>query len=605
MMDTRNHKGIYERANVDLTAIRNRLRSEFGSAVQSKEEISETVAQVDKVLQAHASEIHRLHSRIIFLQNQDRRLESYRACLSSLAAPIRKVPSEVLLRIFAHAASNTTNQITSKKLETLPALSISWVSSHWRRLAKSCPALWSHIRVDPHCATPTDDPILDLYLSLSQSHPLYVEFYGTSRDQTCQHQPIVDSLIACSDRWRSLNISHQQVFKSLVMGPNSLLPSHFPILEEIVLAQAGVSSSTVLDLFKNAPNLRRLTVRSISLTRIATHQFPWRQLTFFRAAELPQGTKEFLQTCCRLKEIQLEEPRSGAGLLNPQCVSGAVAPALEKLSITLCTMSAPTPPSDSMSLPEAVFTSLSCPNLTSLYLENKDLVHPRPWPKQSLHAFISRSSSSSFPSSSSSPLVSHQKLTTLTLLNFVLSDSKLLHLLQLLPALLHLTVADSNSETEPNDVSSPLTPVFFHRLHAFPCSSTNTVSPAIVRRLRSISFTYHGAAQNGFGDKEFVEMVSSRWAPSDGYGYRYAYAYGLDGSTSDHNSWDAYKDNIAMGNEEDEDGTACLRSVSIRFPNRKQDHTDEEVYQPLKHLEKAGMRVVVSWKNPLSERDSE
>jgi len=73
-----------------------------------------------------------------------------------------------------------------------------------------------------------------------------------------------------------------------------------------------------------------------------------------------------------------------------------------------------------------------------------------------------------------------------------------------------------------------------------------------------------------FDNKKFVDMVSSRWYPE-------AFAGGEQGSSNS-------------------DGeTACLRSVVMRFESRG---VDEEIYRPLKHLEEAGMRVVVIGKDP-------
>ncbi|KAE9384624.1 hypothetical protein BT96DRAFT_791463, partial [Gymnopus androsaceus JB14] len=103
------------------------------------------VLEVEKDLRDCESEIHRLRSRIIFLQNQHRRLEEYKASLRFLVSPIRKLPNETTLCIFDYACD--MNELTSKKLETMPTLAISMVCSRWRDLTKAYPILWSRLRI--------------------------------------------------------------------------------------------------------------------------------------------------------------------------------------------------------------------------------------------------------------------------------------------------------------------------------------------------------------------------------------------------------------------------------------------------------------------------
>ncbi|KAE9404510.1 hypothetical protein BT96DRAFT_813507, partial [Gymnopus androsaceus JB14] len=137
------------------------------------------LADVDKDLDECYAEIRHLQSRIVSIQNQSQHLKDYKACLHFLRSPICKLPNETVLRIFDYASD--MNDLTSKRVQKMPALAISSVCSHWRNLARSCPKLWSRIQITMW-STPrhlSGLPILDLYLISSQQAPLIIEFLGT------------------------------------------------------------------------------------------------------------------------------------------------------------------------------------------------------------------------------------------------------------------------------------------------------------------------------------------------------------------------------------------------------------------------------------------
>jgi len=192
-------------------------------------------------------------------------------------------------------------------------------------------------------------------------------------------------------------------------------------------------------------------------------------------------------------------------------------------------------------LANVVFASITCPALTSLFVE-AIYGYQDPWPRDMVNDFISRSSF---------------HLTTLSIKFIPLLDSDLIDLLRRLPSLHHLTVDDFRT-------ASPITPLLIQSLHAFHRTSSVAIFSVLVKRLQTLSLTTSAEAQEAFDDGDFVDMVSSRWF--------------LDGYRSDSESMNS------------NGGMACLRSVVMRFTNRV---VDEEVYRPLKYLEEAGMRVVV------------
>ncbi|KAE9404486.1 hypothetical protein BT96DRAFT_877662 [Gymnopus androsaceus JB14] len=124
-----------------------------------------------------------VYSRVSsFFQNQRKRLEDYKSCLRFLRSPIRRLPNETVLRIFDFACD--MNDLTSKKLQTMPALVISGVCSRWRNLARSCPELWSRIQITIW-STPRrlpSFPVLDLYLRSSTTSSRSPSNFPWTRD---------------------------------------------------------------------------------------------------------------------------------------------------------------------------------------------------------------------------------------------------------------------------------------------------------------------------------------------------------------------------------------------------------------------------------------
>ncbi len=169
--------GFQPRTKLDFAQVRERVRSEYGPAAQSEAEITGALADVDKDLEDCDAEVHRLQSHIIHVRNQRRRLEEYKTFLRSLISPIRKLPSEILSRVFDFVC--VTNELTSKNLASMPALTISGVCSRWRALSRSLPNLWSRLRIDV-----PKTPLLHRSRTLSSSQPLASSFLGAQSGRT-------------------------------------------------------------------------------------------------------------------------------------------------------------------------------------------------------------------------------------------------------------------------------------------------------------------------------------------------------------------------------------------------------------------------------------
>ncbi|KAE9397374.1 hypothetical protein BT96DRAFT_75283 [Gymnopus androsaceus JB14] len=248
-------ENFHQHINVDkLAEILRRLRAEYGPTVRSVDEVemSRTIADLEDC----KVEIHRVKSELHRLEARRLHLEKYKASLCALRSPVRRLPNENFLSIFGFACG--TNDLTSKRLETMPALTSSSVCSRWRSLAKSLPDIWSciHINMNTSFNLPSF-PILDLYLASSQQSPLTLTLSEKHGKQLKPHHlAICTTLVGCCTRWKKLRMQ-RKVWKAFKDPKHSM---RFPMLEELAIPNILVYSPLRLDLFQDAPNLRRFSV---------------------------------------------------------------------------------------------------------------------------------------------------------------------------------------------------------------------------------------------------------------------------------------------------------------------------------------------------------
>ncbi|KAE9404536.1 hypothetical protein BT96DRAFT_420421 [Gymnopus androsaceus JB14] len=432
--ESKSHKGGFQlRTNVDLMEIRSRLRSEYGCAVQSEEEISGILANVDRDLDDCKAETSRLQARIVSLRNQCQRLENYKACLKSLRSPIRRLPNETLLLIFDFACD--MNELSSKSAD-YAALMISGVCSRWRDLAKFHPDLWSciHIHIDKAPLHLPSFPILNLYLSSSQRSPLTIKIAGLGFDGPLNphHLAMCATLARCSTRWKKLRVD-PTVWEALTMDH----PLPCPVLEEVAVPIFGPLSS--LDRFQDVPKLCKLAIGMVTFVGLQEHEgnFPWKRLVTLKIAQFDKGMRNVFQVCSNLRDVHFHLLTQ---IRFEHCALPITAPVVERLSFSL-------PWTYQHESLANILSSIICPSLTSLLVEGP-CGCTNPWPEDELNKFVTRSSF---------------RLTTLSIKYTSFSDSDLIDLLHPLPALLHLTIDDSRVPLN----ESPITTHLLQSLHAF------------------------------------------------------------------------------------------------------------------------------------------
>lgn len=163
--------------NLSLTS---RLRDNRGSETAVDQQ-----AISDLTLQARVADLD-ISAKILQLQEQQGRLRGYSSQCRSLKSPIRRLPDDVLRKIFlslrddGHPYACATSISVRLPLFEVPGLRAHAVCRHWRTVAHSTPALWSHVAFDLDFFGHADEDEeklakgLSIILSRAKSCPLRV-----------------------------------------------------------------------------------------------------------------------------------------------------------------------------------------------------------------------------------------------------------------------------------------------------------------------------------------------------------------------------------------------------------------------------------------------
>ncbi|KAE9402618.1 hypothetical protein BT96DRAFT_816266, partial [Gymnopus androsaceus JB14] len=187
----------------DSPLILERLRWESGPASIPNPE------EVILILQKAQREIEDCAKQIKALKSRRQSLREYADHLQALLSPFRKVPDEILQRVFDdccnmnHFVVDNASK-TRSAIRKMPALALSTVCSRWRRNGLAMPSIWSNISLLCREDEVDSDGILytmDIFLNRGLQHPMTVilELIEGFDDQ----HPVLTLLIHHIHRWRS------------------------------------------------------------------------------------------------------------------------------------------------------------------------------------------------------------------------------------------------------------------------------------------------------------------------------------------------------------------------------------------------------------------
>src|ERR1700685_988533 len=169
------------------------------------------IAQIDKEIAQTLVMLNRLQHRRAGLVTS---LQAHKALIS----PIRRIPPEILAKIFVLCLPD--DDVVEVDVLDAPLLLVQ-ICSHWRNIALSTPRLWNSISVDIKFDEVSADYTLDCrpfgrkhsieaWLSGSGNLPLSIKIYYIDYDPWPISDDFVDIFIPWSSRWSNLHLDLPQ-----------------------------------------------------------------------------------------------------------------------------------------------------------------------------------------------------------------------------------------------------------------------------------------------------------------------------------------------------------------------------------------------------------
>ncbi|KAJ7501001.1 hypothetical protein B0H11DRAFT_2224846 [Mycena galericulata] len=415
-------------------------------------------------------------------------LAEYSDGCRSLLAPVRRLPTEVLVEIFALCRpeskpayitwGSTSLATTMERAAQSYLLQLSQVCSSWYTTVMGTPSLWANI--DAFCTSMTTSQeelfrdLLNLSIQRSVDFSLSISIYTCFGNCASALQLLAQN----SSRWRRADIwiddSSFQIF--------AVAKANLPLLEYLSLG--GMRLQT-LDIFEDAPRLTKIKMGEMEETPLA---LPWRQLRSFtyesaRSMDLGNG----LPVMCRLSTD------CGFGIYNLDIDDTATAN-LEPVTADICifhmTLITCIGAEHARICTSEILATLTFPNLRGLFFASGVIDNPLSWPREPFLAFASRCSTRS-------------NLTQLSLHDTVISEEDLFECIAEMPILHELFIQDIPSWVADGADHILLTSGLFQRL-------TWTSDPTcLVPRLVIFDFSSFFTFDEGV----WLDFVESRVVP--------------------------------------------------------------------------------------------
>ncbi|KAF7375417.1 F-box domain-containing protein [Mycena sanguinolenta] len=361
----------------------------------------------------------------------------------SLLAPIRRLPSEILIDVFQLCRLSEPEFSSSDRarggmahLAQEPLLRVSQVCIVWHTIVMGTPRLWDTVclHASAFWGTPQQNEttmgLLRLAFERSGTLPLNVEF-DSFEGHARRYVPALELIASHSARWKSVKI----VRGSSGFGYRYLagVKANLPLLRTLELNLGGAALE-MLDFLRFVPNVKNLTVHGS--IEFCTARLPLEELVTYECTRLQAkaiawavaSMSRLSHPCAVRFEAFLDHwdkdsySRAG-GLQLPQTSSNMSSLSLEVTGlgrevIARCLQTF-----------EEIFAALTLPSLRELSFKADSNMLSLPWPHSQFMVFSIRSSF-------------HSHLHSLNLLKVAITESQLVDCLATLPALQYLSIAD-------------------------------------------------------------------------------------------------------------------------------------------------------------------
>ncbi|KAK0452605.1 hypothetical protein EV421DRAFT_2031170 [Armillaria borealis] len=279
------------------------------------------IALLEGQLLAYNTLIDRLCTVVEELKGYRHAIQIVSKRFSSILAPIRHLPSDVLRSVFRETQPRQSRQSMLMngwpiiKLMQDP-LTLGQVCGFWRDIVISSPELWSHINITfPNLRLGADDPspcnfqtVLKTILSLSGQVALDIQFRSNGDTSSGEAIEAFSLLLGERHRWKSASLKLPLDLLEQLRASSGKLPC----LESLTLMtprlprhSRTVPPGDVSDVFIDAPSLRKVKLHDF--IGLGSFAFPC-QITHLATSFTAVHD---LHTLSLLEELHLEERHDG------------------------------------------------------------------------------------------------------------------------------------------------------------------------------------------------------------------------------------------------------------------------------------------------------
>ncbi|KAJ7489095.1 hypothetical protein FB451DRAFT_1223720 [Mycena latifolia] len=459
-----------------------------------------TISALSDEIARHDRRIEALRLELSTLETARAALQVYQDDCGGLLVPIRRLPSELLVKIFGMFAA-AENEIAvgdspkaaMRRLNQVHLLALAGVCCRWYAIITETATLWDTIQLNKVLwQTPAN--IHKMMVSLNRilerggKCPLNVEIRNVS--STPPHGPALELVAEHSERWQTAKF----VCSTSDLRYLSRAKGNLPQLEALTLLSWGTSPD--VDIFEVAPRLQSVSISSPNVQGIwpALAAFPppfFHPLRRVRCSEIlgvPIGKIPSMRLMPHLSQktaFTLELLPHTPFTLNE---SVQVSPVTSDISALTIEVSGAFSPSNVGPMMAKLMGSLTLPALEKLSLfstHSPPLLAPWPHPE-----FLALSTRSSFPT----------QLRALHLPHCIITEAELIECLSSSPLLESLAISDHDFITDGLAQQPLLTNSLLMQLTLAPGT------PSLVPQLRE----FHCRSLLQFDDLVYLNFLLSR-----------------------------------------------------------------------------------------------
>ncbi|KAK1221520.1 hypothetical protein PQX77_015639 [Marasmius sp. AFHP31] len=236
------------------------------------------LSDAEKDSDSYDLEISKLKAAILLLEARQTGLKKAMEKYRSLLAPIRRLPSEVLLEIFAYFCEES--DIIEDKIPE--AQTLSSVCRHWREIVTSTPGLWSSFCIDftyhAESVSASYTKITSLFMTRSKTSPLHISMsFPSDACMVFNMDVTLKLLVNHSHRWESLQISGVEYLSHYHRGAFDL-----PNLRRLELNTDPENGDDEIEIqlpsFSNCPALTSVNLHFAFPEAVDQIVLPWSQV---------------------------------------------------------------------------------------------------------------------------------------------------------------------------------------------------------------------------------------------------------------------------------------------------------------------------------------